>query len=184
MNCPFCDPRVVESQLLTENENIRVLQNIRPANRGQCVIVPKRHVATIRELTKDELISLITSVQSVSQILTTYLKPIGINYGFNEGQYAGQMVEHFHFHLMPRIEGDKSTLPEYHLFHRDPSIKRDLSPEELKPLVDEMRDVFSKNRPETSPEPHAGASRIVGDEEGVGSESKKDHHASVGDETS
>lgn len=146
MDCPFCDPKIIKMQLLAENENVWILHNIRPANKGQCLVVPKRHLTNIRELTKDELVTLISTVKQVSQILTVYLKPIGMNYGFNEGTYAGQMVEHFHFHLMPRLEGDKSRLPEYHLFHRDPVTKQNLTPEELKPLVDEMRSVFHKNR--------------------------------------
>ena len=142
MTCPFCDPKIIEAQSLYENRNVYVIHNIRPANMGQCVVVPKRHVANIRELTKDELIDLITAVQLVSKKYEEYLKPIGFNYGLNEGQYAGQMVEHFHFHIMPRMDGDKNRLPEHHLFHRDPKTKKNLSSDELKPYVDEMRGLF------------------------------------------
>lgn len=142
MTCPFCNPKIIEAHSLYENENVRVIHNIRPANKGQCIVVPKRHVTNIRELTKDELIDLITTVQMVSKKYEEYFNPIGFNYGFNEGQYAGQMVEHFHFHVMPRMDGDKNRLPEYHLFHRDPKTKQDLSFDELKPYVDELKELF------------------------------------------
>ena len=142
MYCPFCDQKVIEVQTIYESENVRVIYNIRPANKGQCVVVPKRHVTNIRELTRNELIDLISAVQLVSQKYNEYLNPIGLNSGFNEGSYAGQMVEHFHFHIMPRTEGDKDRLPEYHLFHRDPKTKKDLSIDELGPFIDEMKNLF------------------------------------------
>ncbi len=142
MTCPFCDQKVIGAQSFYESEHIRVFYNIRPANKGQCVVVPKRHVTNIRELTKDELVDLISAVQLVSQKYCEYFEPVGVNYGFNEGGYAGQMVEHFHFHIMPRAEGDMDYLPEYHLFHRDPKTKKDLSIDELGPFVDEMKNLF------------------------------------------
>jgi len=142
MICPFCNPETIAKQLLYENDNVRVIHNIRPANKGQCIVVPKRHVTNIRDLTKDELVDMITMVQLVSRKYEEYLKPVGINYGFNEGQYAGQMTEHFHFHVLPRMDGDKNRLPEYHLFHRDPQTKQNLSPDDLKLCVDEMKKLF------------------------------------------
>jgi len=143
MNCPFCDPEIIKSQTLYENKTVRVIHNIRPVNKGQCIVVPKRHVTNIRELNKQELVDLITTVQMVSQKYQEYLNPVGFNYGFNEGHYSGQRVGHFHFHIIPRIEGDKSKLPEYHLFHRDLKTVKDLSTEQLKPLVDEIKTLFS-----------------------------------------
>ncbi|HUW21254.1 MAG TPA: HIT family protein [Candidatus Bathyarchaeia archaeon] len=142
MNCPFCDPKVIEKQSLYETENIRIIYNICPANKGQCLVVPKRHVLNIRELTKDELVDLIFSIQLVSLRYDQYFKPAGFNYGFNEGRYAGQMVDHFHFHIMPRVDGDKNRLPEHHLFHRDPKTRRNLTFEEIEPFVTELKKLF------------------------------------------
>jgi histidine triad (HIT) family protein len=144
MDCPFCDSKIIEEQSIYENKNVWVLYNIRPANKGQCVVVPKRHVSNIRELAQGELVDLILAVQLVSQKYKEYLKPTGFNYGFNEGQYAGQTIEHFHFHIMPRVEGDKNKLPEYHLFHRDPKTKKDMSFDELKLCVSDIKKLFFK----------------------------------------
>lgn len=143
MECPFCDLEVIKKQLLFENENIYVLHNIRPANKGQCIIIPKRHVINIRELNKKELIDIITTVQYISSRYNKRFKLEGLNYGFNEGQYSGQMTEHFHFHIMPRIKSDKDKLPKYHLFHRDPKTKKNLLPKELKIVVEEIKDLLS-----------------------------------------
>ena len=142
MQCPFCDSNIITKQSLYENENVVVLHNIRPANKGQCVVFPKRHTTNIRELSKQEIIDLILAVQLVSSRYAEHLKPVGFNYGFNEGEYAGQTVQHFHFHIIPRLDGDKTRLPEYHLFHRDPKTKHNLTDAEIEPFVEELRRLF------------------------------------------
>lgn len=141
MECPFCDEEVIKRQLVYENESLYLLHNLRPATRGQCLIVPKRHVTNIRELNRRELVGLMDTIQYVSARLIERLNPIGMNYGANEGEWAGQSVSHFHFHIMPRFGDDK--VPEYHLFHRDPRTKRDLTERELEPLVLELRRFFA-----------------------------------------
>ena len=69
-----------------------------------------------------------------------HLKPIGFNYGFNEGGYAGQRVFHFHFHILPRFETD--NVQKYHLFHRKPEDKIILTEEEMNLSVEEFRKIF------------------------------------------
>lgn len=137
MFCPFCNPTIIQKQSIYQNDLVFVLYNIRPANKGQCLVVPKRHVENIRELDTEELSSLMMTMQRVSTKLNHYIKPNGFNYGFNEGSYAGQIVNHFHFHIMPRFEND--SLPEFHLFHRDPKTKRDLTDSEIEPFVEEFK---------------------------------------------
>ncbi len=143
MKCPFCDPEVIQEQSLFESGTIWVIHNICPANKGQCLVVPKRHVTNIRELSRDELVDLINTVQRVSSEYEKHFNLKGINYGFNEGEYSGQMVEHFHFHITPRVNGDKDRLPEYHLFHRDPKNKRKLTSDEIGPIIEELRRIFN-----------------------------------------
>lgn len=144
MQCPFCDKENVNKQIIFKNRSVFVLYNICPANKGQCLIVPKRHVENIWQLSEKELIDLAKTVKFVSRKLKKYLKPDGFNYGFNEGEYSGQMVKHFHFHIMPRFAGDKKKLPEYHLFHRNPKKKRKLEENEFKACVDEFKILFKK----------------------------------------
>lgn len=143
MNCPFCDQNIINKQRIYESDNFIVLYNLRPANKGQCLVVSKRHVNNIKELTDDELREIMRLVKKISLKLEDYLKPIGFNYGFNEGLYSGQAVEHFHFHILPRFEDDKNArLPQYHLFHRDPATKRNLTDEEIAPYVEEFKEIL------------------------------------------
>lgn len=142
MNCPFCDPTNIKKQLLFETATEYVLYNIRKTNKGRCLVVPKRHVTTIRELTEQELEGLIRTVQRVSGKLFSYLHPAGMNYGFNEGRRAGQETQHFHFHILPRFEDD--ALPKFHLFHNDRKIMQDCTDEEFQKLIREFQGLFTR----------------------------------------
>ncbi len=144
IGCPFCDEKVIKNQKLWETDTEYVFYNIRKTNRGRCLVVPKRHVENIRELNAGEVSSLFQTVQTASKVLSKYLKPDGINYGFNEGRYVGQMVNHFHFHILPRFKND--PVLKYHLFHGDPKHKNDLNPKELNKLVTEFREVFNNQK--------------------------------------
>lgn len=137
--CPFCTKN--QGHKIYENELIYVIYNIRPGkNKGRCFVIPKRHVESIRELTEKELIVLFKTVKFISSRLAKYLKPEGFNYGWNEGKIAGQTIKHFHFHIMPRYKND--GMFKFHLFHRNPKDKKDLSEEELKPLIEEFKKIF------------------------------------------
>jgi histidine triad (HIT) family protein len=118
-----------------------VVYNIRPGkSKGKCCIVPKRHVTNIRELSEAELASFFKTVSLVSERYVEYLKPEGINYGWNEGRIAGQTVPHFHFHIVPRYKND--GLPEFHVFHRNPKTKKNLPDSKLRPVIEELRKLF------------------------------------------
>lgn len=39
-------------------------------------------------------------------MLCEVYQPDGFNIGINEGEAAGQTVEHLHIHIIPRYEGD------------------------------------------------------------------------------
>jgi histidine triad (HIT) family protein len=139
-DCPFCNPAVIENQKIYETETEYVLYNIRKTNRGRCEVVPKRHVKNIRELSEKETASILNTVKLVSQKLFEYLKPDGFNFGFNEGERAGQAIDHFHFHIFPRFKDD--SMPEFHLFHGGPKTKKNLTPDELQKLTKEFRKLF------------------------------------------
>ena len=103
-------------------------------------MVPKRHVANVRELSESELASLMQTVKMVSEKLMTYLQPAGFNYGFNEGAIACQTVPHLHFHIMPRYTDD--GIVETHIFRNSSDEKRFISDREIETLVGEFRSIF------------------------------------------
>lgn len=143
-DCSFCNPRVIERQKILETPHEFVLYNIRKGKTlGRCLVIPKRHVTNIGDLTTDEVESLFHTVWAVSNCLRKHLHPDGINFGFNEGEIAGQSVPHVHVHIMPRYIND--DIPEFHLFHRDPKHKSNYSEKELQELVNQFRSVLAQS---------------------------------------
>ena len=101
-NCIFCNP----TDIVINGEYAYSRLDGFPVSEGHCLIIPKRHVRSINELSDVELKDLYTVLhQSKTLLIETYL-PDGFNIGINEGEAAGQTVPHLHIHLIPRYEGD------------------------------------------------------------------------------
>ena len=101
-NCIFCNP----TNILINGEYSYSRLDGYPVSDGHCLIIPKRHVKTIWELTDEELKDLYTVLKQTDDWIFEWYHPDGINIGINEGEAAGQTVEHLHIHIIPRYEGD------------------------------------------------------------------------------
>jgi histidine triad (HIT) family protein len=73
MDCPFCNQENYNKQKIYETENEIVLYNLSPRTKGQCLVIPKRHVVGVRELSEEEAMSLMRTVKFVSEKLNAYL---------------------------------------------------------------------------------------------------------------
>ncbi len=73
------------------------------------LIIPKRHVASFFDLTKEEQQDMLLLADRVKSIIDEKFHPDGYNIGVNVGEAAGQSVFHVHMHLIPRYKGDVSN---------------------------------------------------------------------------
>jgi len=79
-----------------------------PVSAGHTLVIPRRHVASLYELSDEEYQGLWGAVRTVRNILQGELRPAGFNIGVNDGAAAGQTVFHAHVHVIPRYAGDSS----------------------------------------------------------------------------
>jgi diadenosine tetraphosphate (Ap4A) HIT family hydrolase len=99
MICPFCELlRTKERPFVFENYYWFAFEPIGPINDGHVLIVPKRHIDRIEDLTVPEWQYLFFCFR---QFKSDYY-----NIGVNAGSLAGQTVFHLHIHFIPREEGD------------------------------------------------------------------------------
>ena len=92
-------------------ENFVVL-NSYPYNPGHLMIAPYRHVASLEELTSEELHEHVEIVIRSLKVLRQVFNPGGFNIGANIGQVAGVGLEgHVHTHIVPRWQGDTNFMP-------------------------------------------------------------------------
>ena len=160
------------SPIIYENEAFFSFFDNFPVNPGHALIIPKRQIPSIMDLTREEWALLQETIKQVTevvertdlkklyenreldsrtqiQMIKTFIRkktPVGpnlteenasrrlvfyqrqafhskiatakleavgalwngahFNLGVNEGRYAGRTVDHLHFHLIPRFEGD------------------------------------------------------------------------------
>ncbi len=107
--CPFC--RVVESEreIIASSALSLAFFDGFPVSPGHALIIPKRHVASFFDLTKEEQLDLLKLADEVKIIVEERYHPDGYNVGINVGEAAGQSVFHVHMHLIPRYHGDVSN---------------------------------------------------------------------------
>jgi diadenosine tetraphosphate (Ap4A) HIT family hydrolase len=76
------------------------------ATPGYLLVIPKKHVETILDLTDDEASALMLHVVRLARAIEQAFKPDGINIFQNNGVVAFQTVPHVHIHLLPRFLDD------------------------------------------------------------------------------
>ncbi|MGH7932458.1 MAG: HIT family protein [Candidatus Binataceae bacterium] len=115
--CIFCFGRLGESArrsrlVLYAGPLASVMLNRYPYNNGHLMIAPRRHVATLEQLSRAER-GLIGELQAIAvERLRAAMKPAGLNVGLNLGRMAGAgFADHMHWHLVPRWEGDTNFMP-------------------------------------------------------------------------
>ncbi len=103
--CIFCNPR--DEEILAENEWAQLIKDNSPVSNGHCLVVPKRHIKTFFEATKEENAAFYTLIQISKEIIQNQgYSPDGYNIGCNNDVAAGQSVFHLHIHVIPRYYGD------------------------------------------------------------------------------
>jgi diadenosine tetraphosphate (Ap4A) HIT family hydrolase len=103
MSCIFCD---LDRSILAESRLSFAVLDSFPVSDGHTLVIPKRHVASIWEMTTEEYTDAFKLVGKVKDILQQKFGPQGFNVGVNCGKAAGQTVFHAHIHLIPRYTGD------------------------------------------------------------------------------
>jgi histidine triad (HIT) family protein len=107
-DCVFCKIRdgAIPCVQIVEDERTLCIMDINPLNRGHCLIVTKRHAATIWEASVEDLAAAMVTAKRVAVALREALQPDGLNLLQANGAAAFQSVPHFHLHLIPRWAND------------------------------------------------------------------------------
>ena len=73
--------------------------------------MPKRHVASLSDLSAEERAELFELCFDVTQAIESAYHPDGINVGANLGRAAGAGIPaHLHLHALPRWSGDTNFM--------------------------------------------------------------------------
>ena len=110
MDCIFCEIAngSIPGKTLYEDELVRVILDINPASAGHALIMPKKHAASLLECDPESRNRVFEVAAALGKAMEEKLNCDGINVLANIREGAGQTVDHFHVHLIPRY----SNAPE------------------------------------------------------------------------
>jgi histidine triad (HIT) family protein len=104
MDCIFC--RIIAGEIpsyrVAENETTLAFLDIEPAAKGHTLVISKQHAVNLLDSAPADVAAVAQMVQQVAQQIEAALHPDGINVLQNNRPAAGQVVMHYHVHLLPR----------------------------------------------------------------------------------
>lgn len=116
--CVFCDAlaegpdKHVDNLILHEETNAFVIMNRFPYTHANIMVVPRRHVSQLWDLSDGERHDLFDLMVQSQLTLDKALNPQGMNLGMNLGTVAGAGIrDHVHVHIVPRWNGDTNFMP-------------------------------------------------------------------------
>ncbi|MDD3999299.1 MAG: HIT family protein [Bacilli bacterium] len=106
--CVFCKIAngEIPSYRVYEDQDFLAFLDLSQATIGHTLVIPKKHYDNIFDLNHEEAGKLMQVAVKVSQKLQSSLQIKSLNLLNNSGALAGQTVNHFHVHLIPRYEND------------------------------------------------------------------------------
>ena len=147
--CPFCDTSI-ETTTFAESDGFRAVYNLSPILPGHSLVMPKRHVESLLDLSEAELGEMMIFARKVVKTLLKAFQGQAFDWTIQEGEAAGQSLPHLHLHLIPRKAedlpqpGDWYPLLVDHLnIEAIDSEKRPrLSREEMERIVGHLQEVW------------------------------------------
>ncbi|MDP2628987.1 MAG: HIT domain-containing protein [Nanoarchaeota archaeon] len=107
-DCTFCKISLGEipSKKIYENDNFFSIPDIKPVAKGHSLIISKNHFETTLDMPSSLGQELLDCIKNTTLKLMKENNAEGFNVLNNNFESAGQVVNHVHFHIIPRKNGD------------------------------------------------------------------------------
>ena len=102
--CPFCEiaeGRLAGAVVELTDQTLTIL-NKRQIETGQVLVMPRRHVPTLLDLSEKEGAAVMQAAQRVARAMVQAFSPDGITVYQNNGVVSLQEIPHYHMHVVPR----------------------------------------------------------------------------------
>ena len=116
--CLFC--KMVAGEIpvtkVYEDDVVLAFLDIGPISDGHTLVIPKQHFDKLHDCPSEILSQVAARLGKIAGAVAEAMKSDGYNVLCNNGRAAGQVIEHLHFHIIPRMTSDG-------VFDRWPSYK-------------------------------------------------------------
>lgn len=106
VNCVFC--KIIDGKIpaykIYEDNDVLAFLDVNPVTYGHTLVVPKDHYESFLSTPKDIMNKVMNVAQRIGQVQMEQLGAKGVNILINCYEAAGQVVKHFHVHVIPRYE--------------------------------------------------------------------------------
>lgn len=108
-NCIFCkiSKKEIQAYIIKESDNFLTFLDINPHAPGHSLLIPKKHYENFKDLDINLGNEFIQIIKETMQLLSKVFQTSDFTLGINEGHLAGQAINHFHLHILPRFKDDK-----------------------------------------------------------------------------
>lgn len=110
-DCVFC--KIVRGELpankIYENDAFVSFYSIDQKISGHCLVIPKHHATTLLDMPSTGGTELLDCIKHTALLVLEKEGAGGFNLAQNNGEVAGQVVPHVHFHILPRKKGSKAV---------------------------------------------------------------------------
>jgi histidine triad (HIT) family protein len=103
MDCVFCKivKKEIPAKVVYEDDQIMAFHDINPQRKVHVLVIPKKHIPTLNDLTEEdkELMGhLIVKIPQIAKMLG--IAEDGYRVIVNTNKHGGQEIYHIHFHIL------------------------------------------------------------------------------------
>ncbi len=107
-DCIFCKIAAghIPAVKVYEDEDVLAFLDISPISDGHTLVILKQHCESLHECPPELLSQVVSRLGKIAKAVKLAVNSDGYNLLCNNGRAAGQLVNHLHFHIIPRNTGD------------------------------------------------------------------------------
>lgn len=106
-SCIFCKivSGEIPSKKIYEDDFVIAFLDINPMSFCHTILIPKKHFLNLEETDDQYLSKILIASKKIVKFLKNNISEIkGFNYLSNQEKIAGQEINHFHFHIIPKYK--------------------------------------------------------------------------------
>lgn len=120
-DCIFC--KIISGKVpcakVYEDQKVIAFLDIAPVNKGHVLVVPKIHTENLLDTPEPTLHALFSAIKKLAPAVQHGAEADGLNINSNNGSAAGQLVMHYHWHIIPRYSSDGLKHWPHHHYEDD-----------------------------------------------------------------
>ena len=108
--CIFCKiaNHEIPGKIIYEDDVCMAFLDLSQTTDGHTLVIPKQHFDHILDVDPDILAHMMKVTQNVAKQIMNKMNAKGMNFVSNMNEVAGQSVQHFHIHIIPRYHHHES----------------------------------------------------------------------------